>query len=113
MLLQEHYLSKTQCDRYEKGMELKNGIVFWNLGLQLGHFQCWYVGMTIFVGLNLTLAIFQHGIIMEGWAQYIVLKIFYANSVGIINVYATQTSKERALMWKAIVDHDLNVANGL
>jgi hypothetical protein len=61
------------------------------------------------VGLNLILAILQHGIIMEGWAQYIVLKISYANSIGIINVYATQTSRERALMWRAIVDHDLNV----
>jgi hypothetical protein len=47
---------------------------------------------------------------MEGWAQYIVLKISYANSVWIINVYPAQTSKERALMWRAIVDHDLNVA---
>ncbi len=90
-------------------MELKNGVVFWNLGLQLRHFQRWCVGTSILVGLNLILAILQHGIIMEGWAQYIVLKISYANSIGIINVYATQTSRERALMWRAIVDHDLNV----
>jgi len=75
-------------------MELKNGYVFWNLGLQLGHFQCWCVGTAILVGLNLTLAILQHGIIMEGWAQYIVLKISYENSVGIINVYAAQTSRK-------------------
>jgi hypothetical protein len=47
---------------------------------------------------------------MEGWAQYIVLKISYANLVRIINVYAAQTSRERALMWRAIVDHDLNAA---
>jgi len=47
---------------------------------------------------------------MEGWAQYIVLKISYANSIGIINVYVAQTSRERALMWRAIVYHDLNAA---
>jgi len=90
-------------------VELKNGIVFWNLGLQLGHFQRWCVGTSILVGFNLILAILQHGIIMEGRARYIVFNISYANSIGIINVYATQTSKERALMWKAIIDHDLNV----
>jgi hypothetical protein len=108
MLLQEHHSSEAQCDKYEKGMELKNGVVFWNLGLQLGHFQHWCAGMAILMGLNLTLAILQHGITMEGWAQYIVSNISNANLVGIVNVYAAQTFRERAFMWRAIVNHDLN-----
>jgi hypothetical protein len=37
VLLQEHHLSETQHDRYENRVELKNGVVFWNLGLQLRH----------------------------------------------------------------------------
>jgi hypothetical protein len=41
LLLQKHHSNETQCDKYEKGVELKNIIVFWNLGLQLGHFQHW------------------------------------------------------------------------
>ncbi len=27
VLLQEHHLNETQCDRYEKGVELENGVV--------------------------------------------------------------------------------------
>jgi hypothetical protein len=37
------------------------------------------------------------------------LKISNVGSIRIIIIYAVQTSRERALMWKAIVDHDLNV----
>jgi hypothetical protein len=36
------------------------------------------------------------------------LKISNAGSIRFINVYVIQTSKEKALMWTAIVDHDLN-----
>jgi hypothetical protein len=36
------------------------------------------------------------------------LKISNVGSIRIINVYVIQTSREKALMWRAIVDHDLN-----
>jgi hypothetical protein len=47
-------------------MELKNGVVFWNLSLQMGHSQCWCARTIILMASNITLAIFQYGIIMEG-----------------------------------------------
>ncbi len=109
MLLQEHHLNEAKCVKYKKGMKLKNGVVFWNLSLQLGHSQHWCVRTIILMASNITLAIFQYSIIMEGRTYYIILKISNVGSIRIINIYAVQTSRERALMWKAIVDHDLNV----
>jgi len=47
-------------------MELKNGVFFWNLNLQLGHFQRWCARTIILMASNITLAIFQNGIIIEG-----------------------------------------------
>jgi hypothetical protein len=66
VLLQEHHLSEAECVRYKKGMELKNGVAFWNPSLQLGHFQHWCARIVILMASNLTPAILQYGIIMEG-----------------------------------------------
>jgi len=66
VLLQEHHLNEAKCVKYKKGMELKNGVVFWNLSLHMGHSQCWCARTIILMAFNITLAIFQYGIIMEG-----------------------------------------------
>jgi len=66
VLLHEHHLNEAKCVKYKKGMELKNGVVFWNLSLHMGHSQCWCARTIILMAFNITLAIFQYGIIMEG-----------------------------------------------
>jgi hypothetical protein len=50
--------------------------------------------MVILVTPKLTPLVISHGIIMQGCVQYLMLKISDMDTLGIINVYATQTSSK-------------------
>jgi hypothetical protein len=58
----------------------------------------WSSGKTILVSPKLTLAILDHGIIMQGWTQFLLLKILDGDVLRIVNVYVAQTSCEKTCM---------------
>jgi hypothetical protein len=66
VLLQEHHLNKDECLKFGKVVEFKNIAIMWNHAVQLGRSLRWSSGKTILVSPKLTLAILDHGIIMQG-----------------------------------------------
>jgi hypothetical protein len=75
-------------------MEFKNETTMWNPTIQLGRSLRWSIRTSILVSPKLTLVILDHGIIMQGQAQFLLLKISNGNVFGIVNMYVAQTSCE-------------------
>jgi exonuclease III len=102
LLLQEHHLCKEGVQRFGKKMELWNGIAHWNEGIPMGRSQRISVGTTILVDRATSPYIRDHGILVDGRAQYVTLLSPEGSSLTIINIYAQQTSNERAYIWGKI-----------
>ncbi len=87
LLLQEHHLCKEGVQRFGK-MELWNGIAHWNEGIPMGRSQRISVGTTILVDRATSPYIRDHGILVNGRAQYVTLLSPEGSSLTIINIYA-------------------------
>jgi hypothetical protein len=74
-LLHEHHLNKDECLKFKEVVEFKNETIMWNLRIQLGRSLRWNIGTSILVSPKLTPVILDHGIIMQGQAQFLLLKI--------------------------------------
>jgi hypothetical protein len=69
------------------------------------------VGTTILVDRKTAPLVVDSGILMEGRAQFIKLQAAGSGTLTIVNVYATQTSRNRALLWKTISKTELDFDN--
>jgi len=102
LLIQEHHLGKDDMLSTDKGVEFWKGGSFWNPGIPMGRSQWTSAGMAILVDRRIAPLVVDSGILMEGRAQFIKLQFADKGSLTIINVYAAQSSNDRALLWKAI-----------
>ncbi|CAM6007811.1 unnamed protein product [Sphagnum balticum] len=62
--------------------------------------------MAILIDRVTTPLIKDHGILMEGRAQYVSLQSPEGRTLTIINVYAQRSSNDRAPLWKKIIQVD-------
>jgi endonuclease/exonuclease/phosphatase family metal-dependent hydrolase len=73
-------------------------------------------GTTILVDRKTAPLVVDSGILMEGRAQFIKLQAAGSGTLTIVNVYAAQTSRNRALLWKTIsraeLDSDSTIIGG-
>ncbi len=65
----------------------------------------------ILVDKQIALAVVDNRILMEGQAQYIKLWSVDSGTLIVVNVYGARTSKNRALLWKAISNANLGSDN--
>jgi endonuclease/exonuclease/phosphatase family metal-dependent hydrolase len=72
--------------------------------------------MTILVDRRIAPFVVDSGILMEGRAQFIKLQATGSGTLTIVNIYATWSSRDRALLWKAInraeFDSDHTIVGG-
>ncbi len=68
----------------------------------MGRSQRTSAGTAILVHRRTASLVMDSGILMEGRAQFIKLQFADSSSLTIVNVYAAQSSNDRALLWKAI-----------
>jgi hypothetical protein len=73
----------------------------------MGRSQRINVGTSIFIDRSLAPLISVNDIILEGKAQFITFQILGNRNLTIINIYATCSSNERALMWKRLSEVNL------
>jgi endonuclease/exonuclease/phosphatase family metal-dependent hydrolase len=102
LLIQEHHLGKEGIQSSGKKMEFRNEIAFWNEGILMGRSQRTSAGTAIFIDRATTPLIKDHGILIEGRAQYVTLQSPEGGSLTVINIYAQLTSNERAPFWRKI-----------
>jgi hypothetical protein len=107
-LIQEHHIGKDDIQHPDKGkgLEFWRGSSFWNHAIPLGRSQRNRVGTAIFIDRTTTPFIKDHVILVEGRVQFVTLHAPDNKALTIINVYASQTSTERALLWKKIAQAD-------
>lgn len=68
-------------------------------------------GTAILVDRKTAPLVVDSGILMEGRAQFIKLQAADSGTLTIINMYAAQTSRNRALLWKTISRAELDSDN--
>jgi len=108
LLIQEHHIGKddNQNPAKGKGLEFWRGSSFWNHGIPLKRSQRIRAGTAILIDRATTPLIKDHGILLEGRVQFVTLHSPDNGLLTIINVYASQTSTERALLWNKITQVD-------
>ncbi len=109
MLIQEHHLGKEDAQGAAKGMEFWRGSAFWNEGIPLRRSHRVSAGTAILVDKTIAPLIIAHGTLMEGRAQFITLQAPDNGTLTIVNVYAPQSSNDRARLWQKIHQADLAV----
>jgi hypothetical protein len=77
----------------------------------MGPSQRLSAGTAILVDRRTTPLVVDNGILMEGQAQFIKLQAASSDTLTTVNVYATQTSRNRALLWEAIGRVELDLDN--
>jgi len=102
LLIQEHHLKKEGIQNSTKGIEFWNGTTLWNEGIPMGRLQRTSAGTAILIDRATTPSIKDHGILMEGRAQYVSLQSLEGGTLTIINVYAQRSSNDRAPLWRKI-----------
>jgi len=102
LLIQEHHLGQEGTRSVGKGIEYWKGGSFWNPRIPMGPSQRMSASTAILVDRRTTPLVVDNGILMEGRAQFIKLQVAGSGMLTIVNVYAAQTSRNRALLWKAI-----------
>jgi endonuclease/exonuclease/phosphatase family metal-dependent hydrolase len=77
----------------------------------MGPSQRMSAGTAILVDRRTAPLVVDNGILMEGRAQFIKLQAANNGTLTIVNVYAAQTSRNRALLWKTISKAELDSNN--
>jgi len=98
LLIQEHHIGKDDNQNSAKGLEFRRGSSFWNEGIPIGRSQRIRAGTKILVDRVMAPLIKEHGTLVEGRVQFVTLHSPDNGLLTIINVYASQTSAERALL---------------
>jgi hypothetical protein len=68
-------------------------------------------GNSISVDISLVPQITSNGILLEGRAQYITLKLTDNKNLTIVNIYGAHTSNEQALMWKQLSEANFDTSH--
>ncbi len=108
ILLQEHHLGKVEAQDPARGVEFWQGESYWNEGVLMGRSQKINVGTAIFVDKTISPLITDHGILVEGHAQFITLQPPGEGSLTIINIYASFHSTDRAQLWQKVSQTNFN-----
>jgi exonuclease III len=107
VLIQEHHLGKEDVQGVAKGMEFWCGSSFWNEGIPLGRSHRVSAGIAILVDKAIAPLITAQGTLIKGRAQFITLQAPDNGTLTIVNVYAPQSSNDRAFLWQRIHQEDL------
>ncbi len=100
LLIHEHHLRKEGIHNSAKGIEYWKGSSFWNEGIPMGCSQRINAGTFILVDRMIAPLVKESRILIEGRAQYITLHLPDNGSLTIVNIYATRSSNDRALIRK-------------
>jgi exonuclease III len=111
LLIQEHHLGLEDTRSTGKELEYWKGATFWNPGIPMGPTQRMNAGTAILVDRQTAPSVVDNRNLMEGRAQYIKLQSAESGTLTVVNVYTAQTSRNRALLWKAISSADLGSDN--
>ncbi len=106
LLLQEHHLCNEGVQNIGKKMEFWNGTAHWNEGIPMGRSQRISAGTPILVDRATSPYIRDHSILVDGRAQYVTLLSPEGCSLTSINIYAQQSSNERASIWAKITHNN-------
>jgi hypothetical protein len=102
LLIQEHHLAKEGIHNSAKGIEFWKGSSFWNEGIPMGHSQRINAGTTILVDRAIAPLVKEHGILMEGRVQFIILQFPDNGLLTIVNIYAPRSSNYKTPLWRKI-----------
>ncbi len=80
-------------------MDFKGRAKFWNDALYSIKFNQFKGGIVIVVLAKLTLLIEEHGVLILGWAQYVVVRLSTIMKIRIMNVYAPNFTMGKAKLW--------------
>ncbi|KAG0591318.1 hypothetical protein KC19_1G166400, partial [Ceratodon purpureus] len=92
-------------------MQFLRGSAFWNEGSFNAENDSFVEGTAILCSSRISATITHHGTIMQGRAQYIVFQWAPDITIGVINVYASNDTGERARFWNRIKNFPLPEAN--
>ncbi len=102
VLLQEHHLGKVEAQDPARRVEFWQGESYWNEGVPMGRSQRISAGAAILVDKTISPLITDHGIPVEGRAQFITLQPPGEGSLTIINIYVSLHSTNRAQLWQKV-----------
>ncbi len=103
LLIQEHHLGKEGIQNSARGIEFWNGASFWNEGIPMGRSQRTNVRTAILVDRAIAPLVKEHGIVVEGRAQYITLQSSDNQFLTIVNIYTPRSSSDRAPLWRKLI----------
>jgi hypothetical protein len=107
VLLQKHHLNDKDCFNSTNGIDFFKGFSFQNLVIPMGSSQRMNVETSILLNRSLTCKIINHSIILHGRIQFDVFQILGFESLVVINVHNANESKDKALMWKIIMNANI------
>jgi len=82
-----------------------------NHGLRMGQSQRMNASASIMVDKSFVPQITSNGILFEGRAQYITLKLSDNENLTMVNIYDARTSNELALMWKQLSEANFDTSH--
>lgn len=107
ILIQEQHLRKEGIKNICNDIEFWQGISFWNEGIPMGTSQRLSAGTTILVDKTTVPLVKDHGTLSEGRAQYIMLQSPEGGTLTVINIYAPNSSNDRAPLWRKLSQAEL------
>jgi exonuclease III len=107
ILIQEHHLGKEGIKNTANGIEFWQGTSFWNKGIPTGTSQRLSAGTAILIDKSTVPLVKDHGILSEGRAQYITLQSPNGGTLTVINIYAPNSSNDRAPFWRKLSQAEL------
>ena len=109
ILLQEHFMSANFCQKRTRHLPFRGGKGLWNPATTSSLTTRLRGGTSILLSAQIEETIQAEGIIQDGRAQYVVLRLQPGLTVGLINVYASNQSSDRAELWNSLLSLNLEV----
>ncbi len=87
------------CLKQTIQMDFKRGAKFWNDALYSIKFNQFKGGIVIVVLAKLAPLIEEHGVLILGWVQYVIVRLSTIMKIRIMNVYAPNFTMGKARLW--------------
>jgi hypothetical protein len=85
-------------------MDFKGGINFWNDALYLIEFNRFKGGIVIIVLTKLAPLIEEHGVLILGRVQYVIVRLSTTMKIRIMNVYAPNFTTGKVRLWQTFAN---------
>jgi hypothetical protein len=85
-------------------MDFKRGANFWNDALYLVEFNRFKGGIVIIVLVKLAPLIEEHGVLILGRVQYVIVRLSTTMKIRIMNVYAPNFTMGKARLWQTLAN---------